>query len=296
LARHLRRHPRIFLPPIKELRYFGGRRTTAEKVARYESLAAKLGLPGPSAPTLAERFGFGPRGQIFLDPTVLDLPAKRTGEPCGTKVRDRKVASHDLVNTDAWLRYWAFRRKETDSWYLGLFPGHDDICAGEISPAYCALGLTGIRQVHEMRDLSHAMFKIHRMHKMPFPQPLETYREFLNSRLCEKRSSYLRMIDDWMSVFGRDQVVLLYYDDILERPRELLQRLCGALSLDFDIAYFGDSLQRRVNATSRFQPPEELKVELARKHLAWLPDMERRFGGPAAAWREKASALVQAGG
>jgi hypothetical protein len=99
------------------------------------------------------------------------------------------------------------------------------------------------------------MFKIHRMHKMPFPQPLETYREFLNSRLCEKRSNYLRMIDDWMSVFGRDQVVLLYYDDILERPRELLQRLCEALSLDFDISYFGDRLQRRVNATSRFQPP-----------------------------------------
>ena len=97
-------------------------------------------------------------------------------------------------------------------------------------------------------------------------------------------------------MFGLDQVVLLYYDDILERPRELLQTLCEALALDFDNSYFGNRLQRRVNATSRFQPPEELKIEVARKHLAWLPEMELRFGGPATAWREKASALVQAGG
>lgn len=273
LDRCLRRHPSIWLPPLKELHYF-------------DDLAAGAGRRA------ALRRGWaGRRARRALAPRL------------------RADARHLDASGLCWDARYFFGRRG-DEWYLSLFPGDPAAVAGEITPDYSILDPASVARVRRLlpevklvfvmrdpidRSWSQIRMDVGRGGRHAGDAPLPELIELARSDRVARRSDYDRTLRSWGSHFDEDRFFIAFLEDVRARPEELLARLWRFLGVGATDRIDPALARRRVHAAAGDAAiPAELERELARIHLDGLRALEARFGGHARAWRARAERLLGA--
>ena len=86
-----------------------------------------------------------------------------------------------------------------------------------------------------LRDISHILFALHRQARQNAPRPVEDYEAFIAQPAFRQRSAYRRNLGNWRRAFG-DQLHVYYYDDLNRAPDQFFEQLCVDLGLAHDPA------------------------------------------------------------
>ncbi len=257
LHRVLRQHPSLWLAPIKELHYFD--------------------KPGVT--------------HTFLDP----------------KERHR-LGLHRLLTLDPWLvRFWLGRRN--DEWYANLFSAaqRKGLIAGEVTPAYSTLGEDifrrilrmneGIKLVFIMRDpLDRAWSAVNNARKKGrLDGAFSVERAIARARSpgANARSAYPETIKTLESVFHASQLHYCFFDDLRERPEDLVNGILTFLGVPTgDIKSYLPG--KAVNSATGSKPvPIAFQRELAKAYLPIVAELCHRFDGPPQRWRSRYEAVLE---
>ncbi len=275
LDRHLRRHPQVWLPPVKELHYWNAQRPAA---------ASYVPPPHPDVRAWAGRW---------------------YRNHCRSLLR-RAIR---LRVSPAWtLRYILGRR--SDAWYARLFPR--DRLAGEITPDYMVIPPQAIEDVRRLnpamkiilflrdpvdRTVSAARRLQGRKRTRGSPEvPDQQVLPGMTSRGVLRRNDYAEAIRNWRAVFGPDQVFIGFYDDLQTAPRDLFRSVLRFLGVADDDRFIPDAIEDVVNPSdTRYELPRELVAQLAATYVGPLRELEQLVGGPVGRWRAAAEQVLAQG-
>ncbi len=271
LNKNLRPHPEIWLTPIKELHHFNADKKTSAK--RRHRVTKHL----------RRRFLRMLRQIVTLD--------------------------KQLLSDIAWDAHY-FLRKRTNDWYVKLFrPGPGQI-AGEATPAYATLSL---KKIQEIRQINPNMKLIYIMRdpierswsgatkdlaKRKKRMLSEVSDEEIYAKLRREgammRSNHLQAMETWQSVFPPEQFFTAFFEDIVERPEELLLNVYQFLGITRSQEYISINVHKKVNPAGIYKTPipERFQVFLAKQQIDQLRELSKRFGGPAVRWLERAEKIL----
>lgn len=274
LDRCLRAHPGLWLPPIKELHYFTHRRVDL-----------RPGLSGRLLGTdwVNRRLRRYLRRRLLSDARYLD--------PVGLR----------------WdLRF--FLGSRSDAWYASLFRDGSRRVTGEITPEYSSLSAPEVGSVREafphlkllyiMRDpIDRAWSQIKMMARRRgwslATMPDETTLALARDSNVLVRSGYRSTLENWGLHFPPDRFFVTFLEDVRSNPRGLLLDLFDFLGVERDASFLPPDLFHPVHRGSDHPIPRALELELAKVHLDDLRILERRFGLPVSAWRDRAERVLE---
>lgn len=162
---------------------------------------------------------------------------------------------------------------------------------GEVTPAYAVLDRKVLREIRRwmpdvkliyvMRDpLERIVSKAHKDFQNSMGIPYEeagdeTKREFFTLREVIDHSRYGTVLENWLSVFDRDQVHVLFTERMAGDPRSVLRNLYNFLELDPDPSIDWSEAERVVHGSGKsYRLPESLRGFLRSK----LRDEVERLG------------------
>lgn len=212
----LNEHPEVQLPFDKEIRYFWAKEhLKANKLSNY--------LSGDHWHFKEKRYLFFHNFLASFSSSGIDIPRLRW-----------------------YIRY--FFAKKDDDWYLSLFP--KDMTTGDITPKYCELSRSMINRVHQLlpdaklililrdpieREWSRAKMNLLKKRNRSSIQEVDekvVFRHFEDQEQL-RSNDYTALINRWLSYFQRDQLLILYFDEIQQRPLSVYQKVCDFLGLSF---------------------------------------------------------------
>jgi hypothetical protein len=275
---NLRKHPEIWLTPVKEIHYFDTRQRDDLRGNFYKRHLAK-------------------RARLYL-----------SRETYQERWRERT-----LFSELAWDLHF-FIPPRTNRWYQRIFrPGPGQI-AGEITPAYSVLkpeaveDIRGInpdlRVIYLMRDpieRSWSSAISHLIRRRGRSQADITDKQLLRHFERQRhvlRTDYMRTFQIWEGVFGRDQIFVGFLDEIQENPRDLLTRLYRFLGVSDSEEHIPAGLGRKLNSSQEYSTaiPENVRIHLAELYLPQLQELSERFGNPATTWLRRAEDVLATSG
>ena len=278
LHANLKKHPEIWLTPVKEIHYFDSIQRGALR---------------------------GPFYRRHL--------RKRAGRYLSRETYRDRWREGRLFSELAWdIRFFVPPR--THRWYPRIFrPGPGQI-AGEITPAYSILKPELVEQVREVnpdlriiyllrdpveRSWSSAISGLARRRgRSPEKITDKQLLRHFQRQAHVLRTDYLRTYENWERVFGRDQIFVGFLDEIQEDPRDLLLRLYRFLGVTAAEEHIPAGLGRKVNSSKEYSTaiPENVRIHLAELYLPQLQELSARFGEPATAWLRRAEKSLEPSG
>lgn len=206
----LENHPKIWLPPIKELHFFDFPEYSFEK--RMKTLSR--------------------RRQRFED-----------------RSSERSTSSKDEASRDFFVAYdRVVERKIFDlEGYRSLFASKAHFTSGDITPAFSALPDDRIALLAESlritkvvllvrnpidRLWSHAN-KSMRDHNSNVTRDFSAFRSFCTSDKVMRRSVPSQIFKRWETHFG-ERIQFFFFDDLRDRPVEFFREACSFLEVPFD--------------------------------------------------------------
>ena len=212
IDRNLRRHPKLWLPPMKELQFF-----------------SHLHIPAARKWTTRQRREKGTK----LLKRYLD---NNTPEHWDYR-RIARLA--DIVGGPI-----------TDDWYGRIFTlaPADNIC-GEVTPDYATLPREGIEHVlsltpqvkivFSLRDpIARSWSHIRMTAQARGTLDIETLEKFAAQDDQMSRANYPAIIAAWREQIAEERFLVTFLDDIETRPDDVLKQLCGFLGVSYEDANF----------------------------------------------------------
>ena len=266
---NLRKHPEIWLPPIKELHYF-------DRSPHYDS-------PSHLA-----------TGQLWAR-----LFGKESHNRDWRSSASRSIARSLVsdIRTLPWkLKY--FGGRYDDDWYASLFKPGRDKTRGEITPAYSILSARDVAAVHSLVPhakiilfLRNPIDRIWSAHCKNFVTESQI-REQLALPQLDARSDFLSILSNWRGIYPKQQLLIEFYDELKVDPEGLLRRVYQFLGVDSSSRYVWPELRERLNASPPKPMPEDLKVALTRKYEAQIKGLSDLLGSYATQWLDDAQATL----
>jgi len=236
-------------------------------------------------------------GTTWLYEQLLRHPQVRF--PIGKEVNYWNVWHGRGIAVDTYLR--RFRRYEPD-------------CrAGEISPEYAALDPPVIAEMRRSlpdlrlflilrspleRAWSDALMTLREACEMePHEASDAWFLDVLRSRRLRRRGEYLAQLRSWHAGYPRDQLLLLFLEDVEARPREVLRALCrhiGVSEAPVDALAEAD-LRARVNAGGGPPPPERIRRHLLEQYERLVAELSDYLGRDLGHWLAPAAATAPDG-
>lgn len=264
LNEQLRRHPGLWLPPVKELHYFdtkngktGGlpRRWRKDLPRIFRNAWKKKRLPGP----WECRFLFCPETDGWYQSlfTEGDRAGKMTGEitPAYALLPVETIRRIHAMNPD--LKILFILRDPIDRTW---------------SSAVRSLCRERQRSVGDVADS-------------------EFVSKFASTQ-TNLKSRYTTTMERWESVFPRAQFFYGFFEDIRNDPVEFMERVFTFLGADASQARALVTPEARNQAASGTPIPAHFESLLAREYLGETAALARRFGGHAEAWHNRCRRLA----
>ncbi|MGR9106202.1 MAG: sulfotransferase family protein [Gammaproteobacteria bacterium] len=178
-------------------------------------------------------------------------------QKAGTTWLYRHLANHPKIHFPQGkeLHFWdwiqAGRRPEKVSWYIRLFEGNDELIKGEITPDYAVLHEYYIERIHSLnpelrilfilrnpieRAWSAAQMGLTRLLMSREEASDKWFFDVFRSSASLARGDYEATLRRWNRVFPRERFLILYYEDLILNPRNMLKET--ATHLGVDPAYF----------------------------------------------------------
>lgn len=199
-----------------------------------------------------------------------------------------------------WELYYLFYPFLNDHWYQRQFrPGKGKLKI-DISPSCIRQPVERIGHIHELmpeakillalrnpidRTWSHAMQQFIRNGKRTLESisddELVDYFEKPNQF---RNGCYTDILERWSSVYSSDQIYTYFFEDIIERPEQLLKEICAFLNIEYQEDYFRGTMNTPENFTGHRQIPEHHYRYLAKKYETEISKAQQKFGGHTNNW------------
>ena len=200
------------------------------------------------------------------------------------------------------------------SWenYAALFAAAPpDRLACDFTPSYATLGEKDVANIVRMMPDIKVIFLIrdpvtravsgglHQLHWAGIERPTESQlHEACAAPANVLRTDYLRTLDIWQRHLPEGQLLVLFHDDIALDPAGVVASTCGFLGIaaptSSGSAGSADIPRNAGPANLAWPELARAKVELSRRWLPMLVELEHRFGEPVRQWRLAAQARLRA--
>jgi hypothetical protein len=182
---------------------------------------------------------------------------------------------------------------------------------GELTPAYSCLGLEGIAHIRKLmpsvklifllrdpvqRAWSHArMDLMHRTGRKVTEVPEDEFLAHFASSHSRVRGDYIGAIDRWLSCFPTSQMFLGYYDEVVERPRELLARILDFLEVENDGTFVRENVGAAINVGVEGNLAPALREYLVQLYADSVRELASRFGSYPRLWLSEYEKILAPG-
>jgi len=265
LYENLKRHPHVWLPPVKEVHFFDGM-PGLPKIARRlnQEIAASIA---------AGRIG-DPEKLDYLRRYVLDQPKdvawyRRLFEPAGDRLAGDITPAYATLPDPAVAK---IREILPDCRIIFLLRNPID------------------------RAWSHFRFNAGNYSFDLVTYGFEQFRRHVDSPASESRTAYTRTMSIWEKYFPSDRILYRFYDDLEADPDALLESVCRFLGLRFEAGLFDDTRGTVVRKSLELEIPPRLRGYLARKYRDEMAALQARFAGHATRWLTECDRFLQEAG
>ncbi len=268
-----------------------------------------------SVPSMALRARNGGVADARL-PDFLGIGAARAG----TTWLHFNLAAHPEITMPVTKeqRFWNANLSRGVNAYSRAFAhAPQDHRVGEITPAYgimdawrvrlMAQVMPNVRLVHLMRNpveraWSHLAMWARNRNLSPSDLSHEQIVEVLTSEPCTLNGMYSDVHRTFSEAFSREQLFVGFYEDLQERPHELLEEIFAHIGVSTGIDWDELPLERRFNSglgiedqdrTSSDTMPDEYRALLSTRYEMELRQLAQTFRGPAERWAEEAVAFTR---
>ncbi len=260
LHRVLRQHPRLWLPPVKELHYFD----------RLDSTRTILDAK--------ERRRVGLRGLLSLDPWLFRYWFGRRSDDWYAKLfqqaQDEGLIAGEITPAYATLDEDILRRIQRMNGKVRLV----FVMRDPVERAWSAVNNAAKKG---LVDDAHSV---------------ETTIKRARTPGSVARSAYAETIKRLEHIFPKDQIYYCFFEDLRDRPESLTSALFSFLGVEPGPSV-PIQLPRAVNVAAGAKPiPSEFSREMARDYLPVVGDLCQRFDGPPQEWRARYERLLNDGG
>ena len=268
----LRAHPKIWMPPRKELHYFDrAEKYPTARHLQHEHLASRM-------------FRFDRSGRKWWRVLATDIYYLLTGRNKAAEI--------------PWLMRYHFGHIG-DAWYLSLFDNQPGHVRGEITPAYCLLDEEDVARVHTLLPDAKLLYTL----RDPVERAWSQIRVGMGRRgltvndealaeierragtLSQKMTSdFAGTIKRWRAVYPAEQMFILFQDQIEHSPEGLVRDLYNFLGVDASFQPPAGLLRRRVNASAESDMPPSVRRLLVQQHRPMVEELNRMIGGYTTQW------------
>ena len=243
---NLRAHPKVVLPPLKELRYF------------WENTA-------------------------FADDKVIQrLISRKQYRDYFRRCLKRYFRNPARLVMDSKRSTWDFRylfTEHDDAWYLRCFESEEGLVCGEISPQYFFLKDDAIRHIHELVPEVRIIISLRQpadwfgsLLRMHAPQCVRDHDGQAFEALLSRYSatcSFSQALQRWRGHFSADRLLVVFYDELCSSPWHFYSRICRFLGIEPDPARL-PRLAQKVNEGNALKIPDDFAQRI---EAAWREDI-----------------------
>ena len=130
-------------------------------------------------------------------------------------------------------------------WYDGLFSDPEKVC-GDISPNYSSYGkFNGVPErlfakapnakifyvVRDTAQRTRSHYQQLWTQTQDMPDPADVFDTAIGKHILEC-SSYMFQIEAYLQFFPKDRIHILRFEDLKERPKEVVETVCNALEIE----------------------------------------------------------------
>lgn len=263
---NLRRHPGIWMPPIKELHYFDT-----------------------------------PLGHVSPPPTLASDRAEQPAWRSAVLTQLQQLAAAGDVTATAWMAMHAFLDRN-DLWYQSLFGfAPADAITGDVTPSYMLCGPQEIAHMHRVAPDAKLIFLLRHPVERFWSQCRMKYANntlapgeaqamhFFETPLGRPRGEYSRAILRFCEKFDPAQMLLIFYEAIGRQPLEVLHAAWRFLGLE-PVNPPPAELRKPVNASpGPHAMPQDLQARITSAYRREMEIMAGVFGGYAESWMNPAA-------
>ena len=188
--------------------------------------------------------------------------------------------------------------------YADLFHPQKGQLAGEVTPAYAMLEVPVIKLIREIMPQGRFIYLLRNPIDRAWSQirmdldkrgqdvvslPVSDFIAEFNKPAVQLRGDYLACLDNWLSVFPAEQLFCGLYDDVVERPRELLADVFAFLGVRPALDWSKVPIGKVENKGVTFPLPYELYLHLRDTYADDIIKLNQRFNGRLETWVESLS-------
>lgn len=184
------------------------------------------------------------------------------------------------------------------SFYMGLYRKARQMVKGDKSPNYYMLPkerihfmkqvMPDVRLIFMLRNpvdraWSQAIMNLVTLSQRPYTEvtPENFYKHF--DRTYEK-GCYTTTLDNWQTIFAQEQILVLFFEELLEMPQELLQKVAGFINVDTRVDWSSFPFNKKVNKGPSLPLPEAYRSYLYEMYTDEIAALAERFGAPVRRW------------
>jgi len=269
LYRQLKLVPGFDMLPIKELHYF-------DRNPKYLSLN-----------TLSEPNFFRRLGDFkWMKKAIIYIPSAV-----------KKGRWNDFLFFIKW--YFSYYN---DDWYLSLFKFFNSV-TGEITPEYSMLNKEEIKTMYKLSPNAKLILLL----RNPIDRAWSQYRfekrkiknfsvdtssdeeiiEFMESEFQSLRSDYIRTINNFSSIFPKDQILIGFYDAIIDDPERLLIEITNFIGVKSENSIKELPLKAVANKSVELECPSKVNNYLKARYHDQIKELADQYGGYFNKWYQE---------
>ena len=124
------------------------------------------------------------------------------------------------------------------------------------------------------------------------------FHEFFNRQDVISRGFYPQILRNWRSVFPSDQLLVCFYEELVENPRYLLERIFKFLGVDAVVSWDDFPYETWINKSQRHQMPRALRTHYLKVYEPHILELSNEFADKPLRWLQSAQsmpAILQSG-
>lgn len=198
------------------------------------------------------------------------------GQKCGTSWLYQNLRKQDgvFIPDNRYLHYFDRNFRSSYRQYIQNFEAGRERIKGEVIPGYGLLDRKRIKFVKKCNPDLKVIFivrnPIHRawshalMHFLTFENrdfDSLTEEDFINhfqSNVSQQKGDYLRILGNWESVFSKENILVISYDDVCYRPKAVFMQVLNHIGINQPTDLDSISLHQRVNKGYDYEIPDNL--------------------------------------
>lgn len=191
--------------------------------------------------------------------------------------------------------------EKNDKWYLSNFENLNGF-TGEITPAYSMLDEKDIRHMCELLPDVKLIFLV----RNPIDRAWSAYKHIYKEELTKSssldnqkiinymkkngqilRSNYIRTIDLYSKYFQDNQILICFFDAIINHPelliKDIVDQICGKNRITINHLNFN----KKRNPSRKIDMPEQVHNYLKLFYHDQIKELSERYGGYFSKWYEE---------